>query len=63
MLLNTSGKGVHPAKRGSNHIEEGFVVSHKSDLKFLRPLREVKAVLAPKCGRMFQLGARAKVVL
>ena len=60
MLKKADGSVVVTAKRGNNHIEDGFVVAHKSDHAFLRPLREVKAYLAPKCGKMFNLMTRVR---
>ena len=60
MLKKADGSVVVTAKRGNNHIEEGFVVAHRSDHAFLRPLREVKACLAPKCGKMFNLMTRVR---
>ena len=60
MLKKADGSVVVPTKRGNNHIEEGFVVAHKSDHAFLRPMREVKAYLAPKCGKMFNLMTRVR---
>lgn len=62
MLKKADGTTVVAKKRGNNHIEEGFVVAHKADHSFLRPLREVKAYLHHKCGKMFSLEARAKVL-
>ena len=61
MLFNSKGKEVKSLHRGRNHIQEGFVVSHKADQTFLAPLHEVHAVLAPHCGKMFQLGTRARM--
>lgn len=58
MLLDSKGKVVQTSKRGANHIEEGFVVSHKKDTHFLRPLREVKTYLHHKCGHMFKVSTR-----
>lgn len=60
MLKKAYGSTVVPAKRGNNHIEEGFVVAHKSDHSFLRPLREIKTYLTPKCGSMFNLMTRVR---
>ena len=60
MLKKTDGSIVVASKRGNNHIEEGFVVAHRSDHAFLRPLREIKAYLAPKCGKMFNLMTRVR---
>ena len=60
MLKKADGSVVVTAKRGNNHIEEGFVVAHRADHAFLRPLREVKAYLAPKCGKMFNLMTRVR---
>ncbi len=58
MLYNQNGKVVHPKQRGANHIEEHFVVSHRKDEAFLRPLRETKEYLLHKCGKMFSIGER-----
>lgn len=58
MLISTAGKVVTPKHRAANHLEEGFVVSHKKDHNFLRPLREVPAYLHHKCGDMFKIGSR-----
>ena len=60
MLNKADGSIVVASKRGNNHIEAGFVVAHRSDHAFLRPLREVKAYLAPKCGTMFNLMQRVR---
>ena len=60
MLKKADGSVVVATKRGNNHIEDGFVVAHKSDHSFLRPLREVKTYLTPKCGKMFNLMTRVR---
>ena len=60
MLKKADGSVVVTAKRGNNHTEEGFVVAHRADHAFLRHLREVKAYLAPRCGKMFNLMTRVR---
>lgn len=59
MLKNAKGQVVQPRRRGMNHVEDGFVVSHKTDKGFLTPLRESYLFLTPKCGKMFSIEARA----
>lgn len=62
MLVNRQNIQVIPKQRGAAHMEDGFCVSHKRDHSFLKPLREVKAVLAHKCGKLFRLETRARIV-